>query len=319
LWRKLPLVGTAVGIRVEGQDLRVAVARIRPNHALNPAAFTIRDFRSRPASEWRAEYQRELRSRGVADASATLLLPRGEVIVRVANFPGVADKEMPSALSLELDTLHPYGDEPVNWGWTRVAPQAAKSGAVLIGIIRAATLERYETLFHEAGIPVSCITFSASAIYSALRLYSVPPLEFLTWVNNDEEGGEVYGESPSRTLFSAEAASSVPHALALGAAELRLPDHSHAVPLGAILPAPGAQPPDTLAWAAALAGAASWLSKPANLLPADRRESVSRGRLIPTFILAACVIAQSADCRAATEGRAFERRGPPHYNGKSPN
>ena len=30
--------------------------------------------------------------------------------------------------------------------------------------------------------------------------------------------------------------------------------------------------------------------KPANLLPPERRESVSRGRLIPTFILAACVI-----------------------------
>ena len=85
---------------------------------------------------------------------------------------------MASALALELDTLHPYGDEPVNWGWSRISP---KSGAVLIGIVRAATLERYETLFRDAGIPVSGITFSTSAIYSALRLYSVPPSEFLTW------------------------------------------------------------------------------------------------------------------------------------------
>jgi len=60
--------------------------------------------------------------------------------------------------------------------------------------------------------------------------------------------------------------------------------------LGAVLPAPAVAPLDTLVWAAALAGAASWVAKPANLLPPERRETVSRGRLIPTFVLAACVI-----------------------------
>jgi pilus assembly protein HofN len=33
------------------------------------------------------------------------------------------------------------------------------------------------------------------------------------------------------------------------------------------------------------------MASPANLLPSERRESVSRGRLVPTFVLAACVIA----------------------------
>ena len=179
VWRRAGLFGTAVGIQIQGSDLRIAVARVRPSGAANPAAFTIRDFRSRPAAEWRAEFYGELKRRGVSDVSVTLLLPRGEVIVRVAQFPGVADKDMPSALELELDTLHPYGDELVNWGWSRLGP--LKAGVVLIGIVRSATLERYESLFREAGIPVSGITFSASAIYSAVRLYSTPPPEFLTW------------------------------------------------------------------------------------------------------------------------------------------
>jgi pilus assembly protein HofN len=284
-WRKLPVFGTSVGIHVHGPDLRVAVARVRPSRAYNPAAFTIRDFRARPAAEWRAEYERELKNNGISDLAATLLLPRSEVIVRVASFPGVADKDLPAALSLELDTFHPYGDEPVHWAWTRLSPTA-----VLIGIIRAATLEKYESVFREAGIPVSCITFSASAIHAALRLYNTPPVEFLTWIAYDDDSGEIYGESRARTLFSAEAAASIPNALALGAAELRLPDNAQAVPLDTVLPHV-ARMPDTLAWAAALAGAASWVAKPANLLPPDRRETVSRGRLIPTFILGACVIA----------------------------
>ncbi len=313
VWRKAALLGSAVGIRIQGSILRIAVARVRPFGAANPAAFTIRDFRTRPAAEWRAEFQRELQNRGISDISATVLLPRGEAIVRVAQFPGVADKDMPSALELELDTLHPYGDEPVNWGWSRIGTGNAKSGAVLIGIVRSATLERYETLFREAGIPVSGITFSASAIYSALRLYSIPPVEFLTWTGNEPDS-EVYGESVSRTLFSAESGGSIPAALALGAAELRLPESAQALPLDSLLPSPantrqstlspdralspraslavsGSEPLDSLAWAAALAGAANWMASPANLLPPERRESISRGRLIPTFVLAVCVIA----------------------------
>ena len=290
LWRKCALLGTGVGIYVDGANLRVAVARVRPAAAQNPAMFTIRDFRTRPAVEWRAEYQRELKSHGISDVAATVLLPRGEVIVRVAHFPGVADKDMPSALALELDTLHPYGDEPVNWAWSRIASAESKSGPVVIGIVRSVTLERYEALFREAGIPVSGITFSASAIFCALRLYSVPPPAFLTWTM-----GEIYGESPSKALFSAEAPGSIPAALALGAAELRLSDSAQTVPLDTVLPRPGrgaeGEPLDTLAWAAALAGAASWVSRPANLLPPERRETISRGRLIPTFILAVCVIA----------------------------
>jgi Tfp pilus assembly protein PilN len=293
LWRKGALLGTAVGVQVQGANLRVAVARVRPFGAAIPTVFTIHDFRTRPASEWRIEYQRELKKSGVAGVSATVLLPRSEVIVRVAQFPGVADKDMESAIGLELDTLHPYGDEPVNWAWSRIEPAGSKSGAVLIGIVRSVTLERYETLFREAGIPVSGITFSASGIYSALRLYSVPPPAFLTWAGTAEDGAEVYGESPSRTIFSAEAGVSIPSALALGAAELRLPDNAQALPLEAILPRPKTsevQSADALAWATALSGAASWVAKPANLLPPERRETVSRGRLIPTFILAACVI-----------------------------
>jgi Tfp pilus assembly protein PilN len=293
VWRKAVLLGTAAGIRMQGPDLIVVVARVRPSGATNLASFTIADFRNRPAAEWRAEFDRELKSRGIADIVATVLLPRGDAIVRVAHFPGVADKDMQSALSLELDTLHPYGDEPVEWGWTRLG--GAKAGKVLIAIVRSATLQKYEALFREAGIPVSGVTVSASAVYSALRLYSIPPPEFLTWTLLDAPGGdacEVYGESVSRTLFSAAAEGFIGEALALGAAELRLPDTAEATPLDSVLPHPrNSQPADPLAWAAALAGAVPWIARPANVLPPERRQSISRGRLIPTFVLAGCVIA----------------------------
>lgn len=281
LWRRLPLFGSAVAMRIDGADLRVVAARVRPSGATNPAAFTIHDFRTRPAAEWRTELQKH----GLSDVAVTLLLPRSEVIVRIASFPGVADKDLASALALEIDTFHPYGDEPVNWSWMRVSP-----AAVLIGIVRTATLERYETLFREAGLPVSCVTFSASAIHAALRLYNIPPAEFLTWISYGDDRGEIYGESPARAVFSAESAGAIAQAAGMAAAELRLSANVPWMPLETVLPQV-ARMPDPLAWAAALAGAASWIAKPANLLPPERRENVSRGRLIPTFVLGGCVIA----------------------------
>jgi hypothetical protein len=291
VWRRLLLFGSAAGIRVESSNLRVSVASVRPGGAACMASFVIPDFRNRPAAEWRAEYEREMKERGLSDLAATVLLPRHEVIVRLAQFPGVLDKDLPSALSLELDTLHPYGDEDVRWAWTRLS----SAGAVLIGIARASVMDRYETLFREAGIPVSAFTFSASAIYSALRLYGEPPAEFVSWFAEEGgAGGEVYGESRSRAVFSAEAEPSLPRALALGASELRLPGQMSATQLDMILPCPDKLPvtgaPDPISWAAALSGGASLVSKIANLLPPERRETVSRVRLIPTFVLAACVI-----------------------------
>src|SRR5215469_2960812 len=128
VWRRLLLFGSAAGIRVEGANLRVSVASVRPGGAACMASFVIPDFRNRPAAEWRAEYEREMKERGLSDLAATVLLPRHEVIVRLAQFPGVLDKDLPSALSLELDTLHPYGDEDVRWAWTRLS----SAGAVLI-------------------------------------------------------------------------------------------------------------------------------------------------------------------------------------------
>ena len=49
------------------------VAGILARRAENPSAFTIRDFRTRPAADWRVEYQRELKNRSISDVSATVL------------------------------------------------------------------------------------------------------------------------------------------------------------------------------------------------------------------------------------------------------
>jgi hypothetical protein len=105
--RKLLAFGAGIGIEIAGADLEVAAARVRPSQIQVAGRLTIHDFSTRPAAEWGAEYQRFQKSLGMADQSATVLLPRREVIVRQVALPGVAPKDTENALRLQLDTLHP--------------------------------------------------------------------------------------------------------------------------------------------------------------------------------------------------------------------
>src|SRR5690349_6449147 len=136
--RKLLAFGSGVGVEICGRDLEVAVTRVRPSGIEVLGRISIRGFRDRRASEWGAEYAAFLKSRGVSHLAATVLLPRQEVIVWQIPLPGVAAKDIESAIALQLDTLHPYGEDDVQYGWTALGKET-----VLIGIMRRSALEQY--------------------------------------------------------------------------------------------------------------------------------------------------------------------------------
>ena len=85
--------------------------------------------------------------------------------MRQIALPGVSGQDLEAAIALQLDTLHPYGEDDVQYGWTPLG-----KGSVLLGILRRTTMEQYASLFDEAGIAVACFTFSAGAIHGAMRL-----------------------------------------------------------------------------------------------------------------------------------------------------
>src|SRR6185312_15202773 len=149
-FRKLLAFGAGVGIEIGLAELEVAAARVRLSKVQVLGRTTIQGFTSRPAAEWGMEYARFLKSIGLQHVSATVLLPRREVIARQVALPGVAAKDVENAVRFQLDTLHPYGDEPVCWGWSRLGP-----GAALVGIARRSTVDRYIEIFSEAVIAVS--------------------------------------------------------------------------------------------------------------------------------------------------------------------
>lgn len=289
--KRLLAIGAGIGIEIGESDLRVTVARVRPSAARVLGSASIAGFRQRPAAEWGKVYHDFVRRAGAGHLAATVLLPRQEVILRQLSFPGLSNRDLAAAIGFQIDSLHPFAEEDAVWAWARLNA----SGAVLVAITRRESLARTIELFTEAGIRIASFTVSAAAIYSALRLLSSPPAQFLA-LSRGETGLETYGESEAKPIFSAAFEMAPEKAAALAAADLRLEPGLEPVELAALLPRPASAPADydlsrnALSYAAALAGACPRLALPLNLLPAEQRSTSSRWRYVPTAALAAALI-----------------------------
>jgi Tfp pilus assembly protein PilN len=281
-------IGAGVGIRIGERDLSVLMTRVRPTGTRIVGTATIERFRERPAADWGAEYAEFLKRQGGSHLSAMVLLPRRDLIVRQLMLAGVARGDLAAAIQFQFDALHPYGEDEAAHAWCRIG----RSGAVLIAILRREVLDRYITLFSEAGIKVAGFTFSAAVVHSGVRLLSTPPRSGFVALAADEDGLEIYGESAAKPIFSAAFALPGENASALASAELRLSPETEPLELATLLPVPRTAPADydrsrhTLVYAAALAGACPRLALPLNLLPPEHRTSTSRVMFVPTAILA---------------------------------
>jgi Tfp pilus assembly protein PilN len=295
------LFGTGFGVAINERNLEVTIVRARPAGPSLVAATVIRDFRTRPAAEWGAELMAFLAGAKETRLAATVLLPREEVIVRLLHLPGVSTKDIPAAIELQIDTLHPYGEAEIASAWNRASANAAAGGSVIVGLVRKEVVSGYETLFAEAGIPMAAVTFSATVLHSAIRVWSAAPASLLFYLTDGRGRTEVYGESEARALYSAEFSCPPERAIAIARGELRLAAgqlgaQDSARPLREALPAVvnplTGTPVDlpVLAYAAALAGSASRARRFANLLPPERRASHDRVQYLLPAVLAALLL-----------------------------
>lgn len=298
--RKLMAFGSGVGIEIGPADLEIAAARVRPSRINVLGRLTIQNYASRPAAEWGGEYTRFLKSLGGGHLSATVLLPRREVIVRQIALPGVTAKDIEGAIRLQLDSLHPYGEDEISWGWSPLS-----YGSVLVGICRQSTVDHYVQLFNEAGVAVSSFTFSAAAVHAAIRLNGHSAGEGFIALSRSATGGvEVYGESATRPVFSAEFDTPPQRAATLALSELRLPPDTAPLKLEEVLPKPFANPVENdlsrnaLPYATALAGACPRLAPSANVLPPAYRRLSSRAAFIPTVILGVLLLVAAGSMMA---------------------
>lgn len=301
-WKRFLAIGSGVGFHIEGprgaESARVAAVRLRPGGARLLGSLTIQDLPHQPASTWGTDVAAFLRKQGLQNVVATVLLPRRDVIVRVLAMPGVAPKDLEAAVKFQMDGLHPYNEDDVVSNWSLLPG----TGSVVVAIARRDVVERYATLFEEAGVRVGSISCSAAAVYSALRSFGRGPEGEILATDISSEGLEVYGESAARPVFSGffpqtnlttpgtagddEAEVDLTPSTAVAAAELRLEKETAPVKLADLL---GSEP--ALAFAAALVSARPRHSLRLNLLPLEHRRSGSKMVWIPAAALGLVVLA----------------------------
>lgn len=278
-WQRWLNFGSGVGLEIEPTRLRVSVVRVRPAGAQQLGIHHIENYLERPAAEWGAEYAQYLKSHGVSHAAAYVVLPRQEAIVRLVNLQGVPDKDLPAAVSYQIDGLHPFGEDEVAWSYGRLG----ETPWVLTSIVRRETLAFYTTLFAEAGVAIANVSPSAPLVWAGLRaLNEPPPASMLLWSERETADGpsvEIYGESEARPVFSVlfdqtrldEAA----RLRTLATSELRID------------PSTEPQPIPDLAFTSGILSALPRRALKLNLLAENERTSTSRLWLVPTVVLLA--------------------------------
>ncbi|MBL8175025.1 MAG: hypothetical protein JNK48_10160, partial [Bryobacterales bacterium] len=283
--------GTGVGIELGPDRLRVAIVKVRPGGVDLLAVHTIEDYAKRSAADWGNEYASFLRRHAAAHLAAAVLLPRRDLMVRIVSLPGVQARDFEAALTLQIDTLHPYPEGDAAWTWARLG----NTSSAIVLIARQTYVTRLSELFTEAGIKIAAFTASAAALHGALRLYGAPPSQGFLGLLETEAGIEAYGESPAKPAYSAVFDQSWERASALASAELRLTSDISARELAGYLPSPRRAPEGAqsclLAYLAALSAACPRLALPANLLPAAQRSTSSRLIYLPTVALGLLLIA----------------------------
>ncbi|MEX2304005.1 MAG: pilus assembly protein PilM [Bryobacterales bacterium] len=220
-------LGSGCGIDIHGEQLCVVAVKSRPAGVTVLGATNLDNFRHRPPHEWGAEYASFLKDHGLTHLSATVALPRDEVIVRQLLLPPVSGKELAAAVRYQLDALHPFPEDEVYHAFAPLREPGEGTGQlpVAVAIAEKSRVDGYAGLFESAGIAVAAFTVSDAALAAALRVrWNNPPRPFV--IAHFRNGSmEVYGEAEERPLWTTQfdlATMSPARALQVAAAELRL-------------------------------------------------------------------------------------------------
>ena len=196
---------TGCGIAVRGADLVAVAVRVERAGVAVLGRLRIPDFAERPPREWGPEYQGFLRQCGIKKKSATLCVPRQDVVLRTLDLPPMPARKLASSVAWQVPDLHPFGDEAVLHDWVLPEGPGGELARRKIPTIiaRSATIDSYEKRFATAGIPLSSCTVAASALTAATRLRGTPVSKPILIADFEGTQLELYGRSAGNPLWSA--------------------------------------------------------------------------------------------------------------------
>ncbi|MBI2885560.1 MAG: pilus assembly protein PilM [Candidatus Omnitrophica bacterium] len=159
---------------------------------------------SRHAETDAANALRELRKRAkVGSAQVIGVIPREEVITRLVNFPSVDAEELGRMVALHAKAHLPYPAEQAVTDFSVVSQRDGVS-TVLLAVCQRQVVERYLTLFREAGFAPDRLAVSSSGVAEWYRRNqpAAPIVEPVLVVNVDDTRTDVVVIEGGRILSS---------------------------------------------------------------------------------------------------------------------
>ncbi len=157
LFTKLAL---GVDWSAEGLKLVVAGRRLRK--------LVVQDWLHVPeplAKEDQSRVKEFLKKNGVAEARVIACLPREAFLIRFLDLPGEASSQLSKVIGYQIDTLHPYQNNPICWDSAVVARDPkTKQIRVMIAIAEQAVLDRHSQALKELGLRVDALTLAAAPL-----------------------------------------------------------------------------------------------------------------------------------------------------------
>ncbi len=168
------ILQTGVGIDIQGGNFTAVCVKRLWNRIRVEGRLEIPRYETVGPRECGKRYREFLQAYGLKTPWNVVALPRSAVLLRWLNFPAAVEKELATAVELQLDSLHPFEEGSVCWDFAAFhARGGTTDGAgadrveVPVAIAEQKYIDSTASWFEEAGIGVSQFSVSSAVLMAA--------------------------------------------------------------------------------------------------------------------------------------------------------
>lgn len=164
-----------LGIRINGDVLRLALISRRLSEAQVIDRLAIESLRERPQTEIQTETAKFLAKNKAAAYRSVLVISRDQFIVRKLDLPVEAETNLPKIVEYQVAALLPSEDAPVCYDFfVSKAGKAAKTIGVTAFVLLKSAVEEKLHFCEKAGLKVEKVVPSSAVLASCLEALPAP-------------------------------------------------------------------------------------------------------------------------------------------------
>lgn len=166
------LLQNGVGIDIQEGNFTAVIVKRQWKRIGVADRLEIPAYRSVGWQECGMRYREFLRRNGLKAPWTVVALPRSAVLLRWLNFPGAVETDLRQAVRFQLDSLHPFEEDSIDWDCAvskKLTGQAAAGRIEApVAIAEKSYVDEISLWFQQAGISVSQFTVNTAALLAAV-------------------------------------------------------------------------------------------------------------------------------------------------------